>query len=214
MSDEEDSDEMSDEKNRSGEQLNDACDYGDFPSVRSLVSSGASVDYQDKYGDTPAMCCCSRGHSDILQFLLEQGANADLADKYGSTPLIYAAAYNKYECAAVLVRYGVVLDAITTTYGRTVLWYASFCGNLPMVQLLVQGGADIERADNDGSTPIAIARQRGHTAVVAYLGIELNWRRRRNYATVLNSLKGAPTTSKTVRALQCYDVARVIGSYL
>jgi len=50
--------------------------------------------------------------------------------------------------------------------------------------------------------------------VAAYLSIETNWRRRRNYATVLNSLKGAPTTSKAIRALQCYDVARVIGSYL
>ena len=78
----------------------------------------------------------------------------------------------------------------------------------------MQGGADIERADNDGVTPIVIAREEGHTEVVAYQSIELNWRRRRNYATVLNSLKGAPTNSKTVRALQCYDVARVIGSYL
>ena len=148
-----------------------------------------------------------------MQFLLEQGANADLADNDGWTPLIYAALYDKYACVAVLVRHGVLLDAIDK-YGWTALWYASCHGYLPIVQLLVQGGADIERAGNDGKTPIAVARQQGHTAVVTYLSVEINWRRRRTYATVLNSLKSAPTTSKTVRALQCYDVARVIGSYL
>ena len=196
-------------------QLNDACSNGNFPSVRSLVSSGASVDFQDGgyEGLTPAIWCCYRGHSEILQFLLEHGANAELADSYGYTPLIWAARFNKYECTAVLVRHKVVLDAITL-YGQTALWWASYEGYLPIVQLLVQSGANIERASNGGRTPIAIARENNCTAVVAYLSTELNWRRRRNYATVLNSLKGAPTTSKTVRALQCYDVARVIGSYL
>ena len=198
-----------------GFQLNQACDDGNFPRVRNLVSSGASVDYQYANGNTPAICCCQRGYSEILQFILEQGANAELADNAGWTPLIFAAFYTTYyECAAALIRHGVVVDAITTTDWRTALWFASRGGHLPIVQLLVQGGAYIERADNDGMTPIAIARLAGRTAVVAYLSIEANWRRRRNYATVLNSLKGAPTTSKTVRALQCYDVARVIGSYL
>ena len=200
-------------QDNSGQQLSDACKGGNFPSVRSLVSSGTSVDYKDGLGYTPAIYCSWKGHSEILQFILEQGASADLASNNGWTPLICAAYNNKYECAAMLVRYGVVLDAITWS-GETALWNASCLGYLTIVQLLVQGGADIERADNGGKTPIAIAREEGHTAVVAYLSIELNWRRRRNYATVLNSLKGAPTTSKTVRALQCYDVARVIGSYL
>ena len=121
--------------------------------------------------------------------------------------------YDKYECAAVLLRYGVEVDAINKM-GRTALWHASSRGNLPIVQLLLQSGADMDRADDDGKTPIAIAREQGNTAVVTNLALEVIWRRRRNYATVLNSLKGAPTNSKTVRALQCYDVARVMGSYL
>jgi ankyrin repeat protein len=198
-----------------GGQLKIACDTGNLPSVRSLVSSGASVDYQgeDIFGGTPAIYCCYKGHSEILQFLLEQGANAELADIKGSTPLIYAARYNKYECAAVLVRHGVVLDAINT-YGCTALYYASRGGYLSIVQLLVQSGADIDRADNDGQTPIVVARKNNRTAVVTYLTIEGKWQRRRNYATVLNSLKGAPTKSNMMRAFQCYDVARVIGSYL
>jgi len=200
----------------SGEHLNTACHAGNLQRVRSLVSSGTSVDYQarDAGGFTPAISCCRQGHSEILQFVLEQGANAELASNYGGhTPLTYAAVFKEYECAAVLVRHGVVLDAINM-HGETALWLASRYGYLPIVQLLVQGGADISRASNDGKTPIVVARQHNRTAVVTYLRIEVNWRRRRNFATVLNSLKGAPTNSGMMRALQCYDVARVIGSYL
>jgi ankyrin repeat protein len=224
-------------RNNNGEQLIGACDNLNFYYVRNLVTSGASVDYQGGAGGgwTPATICCYRGHSEILQFLLEQGANAELANIAdghseilqflleqgdtelaniaGSRPLHIAAMRNKYECAAVLLRHGVVLDAITKD-GCTALWLASREGYLPIVQLLVQGGADIERADSDGETPIVIAREGGHAAVVAYLAIEVNWRRRRSYATVLNSLKGAPTNSKMMRAFQCHDVARLIGSYL
>lgn len=201
-----------------GDKLNLACFHGDFSTVREVVRSGTSVNYQDYEEFTPAIYCCVRqtdeGNSEIMQFLLDQGANAELATSGGSTPLIYSAKWlGNYNCAAGLVRHGVGLDAFDV-YGCTALWHASRQGYLSALQLLVQSGADIDRASNDGNTPISIARQRGHTAVVAYLTIELNWKRRRNYATMLNSLKGAPTNSKIMRVFQCYDLARVIGTYL
>jgi ankyrin repeat protein len=196
-----------------GCQLITSCNSGNFPGVRSAVSSGASLDYQDGYGYTAAICCCVQGHPEILQYFLEQGANTELADIGGSTPLHYTAVVNKYDCAAVLLRHGVALDTINM-YGETALWWASCEGHLPIVQLLVQAGADIDRACNDGKTPLAMARDVGHPEVVMYLSIEINWRRRKNYATMLNSIKGAPTDSKMMKAFQCHDVARMICSYI
>ena len=38
-----------------------------------------------------------------------------------------------------------------------------------MVQYLVQQGADINQADNDGITPLSVASSEGHTAVANYL---------------------------------------------
>jgi ankyrin repeat protein len=201
-----------------GEGLMTACLMGEFPTVRNIVSllETTIVNYRySETGSTPAIHCCvwSGEKSEILQFLLDQGANADLANIYGTTPLIATAVYNNYESAIVLVRHGVVLDAVNNN-GRTALWHASYFGYLSLLQLLVQSGADIGRADNRGLAPIAMARVQNHTAVVAYLTIELNWKRRRDYATMLNSLKGAPTNSKILRVFQCYDLARVIGTYL
>jgi hypothetical protein len=194
-------------------QLMNSCQDGDFPGVRSSVSNGASVDFQEGDGFTPSNECCIKGHSEILQYLLEQGANAELACHIGWTPLHFAAAHDKYECAAVLLRHGVLVDTIDT-FRCTAIWQASCRGCLSIVQLLVQAGADIDRACNDGKTPLAIARERGHPELVMYLSTESNWRRRRNYATMLNSIKGAATHSNMMKAFQCHDVARMICSYI
>ena len=153
------------------------------------------------------------GHTEILQFLIENGANADLADNNGFTPLHWVVIHNKPAYATVLLSHGVALNAVTT-HGWTALWGASWDGHLPIVKLLVEAGADIDRADNHGMTPRAIATKYGHAAVAKYLQQELNWRRRFPYAAVLHSVKGAPTLNNAIRVLQCNDTAREIGSFL
>jgi ankyrin repeat protein len=195
------------------QQLIAACWGGDFPGVRSSVSGGASVDFQNVMGRTPSMYCCIEGHPEILQYLLEQNANADLADKYGTAPLHWSAERNNQECVTVLLAHGVAVDAITGA-GYTALWFASWKGYLPIVQLLVRGGADFEIASNSGRTPIDVARQYRRAEVVRYLEAESKWRRRRAWAMVFCSIKNVDSASKMMRVLQNRDLAGVIASYL
>ena len=54
-----------------GKQSLTSCYRGDFDGVRSSVNSGASVDFQDEEGDTPAMKCCINGHAEILKYLID-----------------------------------------------------------------------------------------------------------------------------------------------
>ena len=201
---------------QNGEQLLKDCDSGDFDSVRSLVSGGTSVDFQDEEGDdgsTPVINCCSSGQPKILQFLLEQGADADVADGVGWTALHYASGNNKPECMTVLLRHGVVVNAVTMN-GETSLWMASMKGNLPTVELLVQAGADIEKADIFGKIPLDKAREEEHAEVVKYLAAESNWRRRKAWAMVRSSVRDEETLTPMLKVLLCDDVAREIGSYL
>jgi ankyrin repeat protein len=46
---------------------------------------------------------------------------------------------------------------------------AAISGSLDMVQLIVNGGADINAKDNDGMTPLNYAIKNGHKDVVAFL---------------------------------------------
>lgn len=191
------------------------CKAGDLAGVRSLVVRGASVDFKDWSGSTPASYCCYYGHSEILQYLLEEGANTELADDDGSTPLHIAALHNSALCVTVLLQHGVVLDA-TNRDGETALWLASINGHLPIVQLLVEGGADIDRASKDGRrrTPLDVARQESHAAVAKYLNNESKWRRMKAWAMVRSSVRDEEALTPMLKVLLCVDLAREIQSYL
>ena len=267
--------------NQDGENLLDACQVGEFDRARSLVSSGTSVDYQDEDGHTPAYCCCSNEHANILQFIIDQGgdlnrsasngetavyisasknthqclalllqsgaekdralnngatpvyisaqqnshqclalllqdgADANRADNDGFTPLHIAAYYNSSECMTLLLlpQYAVAVDAVSAL-GWTALWYAAFQGHQLIAEMLVQGRANIDIAANDGKTAIDIAREKGHPALARYLDAESKWRRRGAFVMVLSSIQGAPTDSKAMKVLQCYDLGREITTYL
>ena len=49
------------------------------------------------------------------------------------------------------------------------LWKAAEMGYVPVVRALVTKGADVNKAENDGATPLLIASQKGHVEVVRVL---------------------------------------------
>jgi uncharacterized protein len=42
-------------------------------------------------------------------------------------------------------------------------------GHVPVVQALLQGGADVDKAADDGATPLYVASDEGHTDIVRLL---------------------------------------------
>ena len=49
------------------------------------------------------------------------------------------------------------------------LYTASEYGHVDVARALVEGGADITKATNDGSTPLQIATKRKHTEIIHLL---------------------------------------------
>jgi hypothetical protein len=143
--------------------------------------------------------------------------NVDRVDRGNEnwSQLHYASLLDSPQSVSVLLANGVDVDAIDT-HGLTALMIASFQGFLPVVELLVEGGADIAKAERDaGKTAIDMAREHGHLAVVKYLEpAEIKWRRRAPFCMVRSSVKYEEPLTPIVKVLQSEDVSRDIASFL
>ena len=105
--------------------MNEAAVTGDLDSLREHVRRGTSVDVRDEAGYTPLLWAAMAGNEEAALFLLDHGAdpNARVMERVGT-----------------LGENGV---CETTEPGPSVLHYASAVGNVPMVKLLLEKGADV-----------------------------------------------------------------------
>jgi ankyrin repeat protein len=140
-----------------------------------LIKHGADVNSKDEKGITPLHWAAASGKSRIINVLLENGADVNARNDEGLTPLHLAVISGKVGVAKVLLENGADANAI---YDRptllanviyetlTPLHLAAFAGHADMVELLLKHGADPSIGDNEGKTPLDIARERGHVEVV------------------------------------------------
>jgi len=109
----------------------------------------------------------------IVKTLLRAGADVNTFDSQGETALHLAARFGQVECAKALldplVRPLAKLNMPENTFGWTPLLMASVDGQLQMVQLLVDAGADIEKADLSGWSAAEHAALRGHIDIATLL---------------------------------------------
>ena len=114
-----------------------------------LLDKGAEVDRATKDGWTPLFIACQKGHVDVARLLLECDAEVDLATKKGTTPLFTACA------RATSTRRGCCWIKARTLIGRrengtTPLYIACENGHVDAARLLLDKGAEVDRATKDG----------------------------------------------------------------
>jgi uncharacterized protein len=108
----------------------------DVAAARDLIEAGADVDAKDSYDGTGLIRAAERVHSAIVERLLETGIDVDHVNRLGWTALLEA----------------VVLGEGGRAHVRT-------------VRQLVNAGADVGIADEDGVTALEHARRRGFRAI-------------------------------------------------
>ena len=100
---------------------------------------------------------------------IEECRNCSHARDASKNPLYLAVEAGDLGQVQKLVREGIDVNITTNTTNTTALYIAALRNNFPIVQYLLQHGADKDKVNNEGVGPLFIAAQMGHLAVVKCL---------------------------------------------
>jgi ankyrin repeat protein len=116
--------------------LHYASQYGKAEIARALLERGAVVDAQDNEDSTPLHVALQCGNAEVARLMLEHGANIHVRNKEDQTPHhLLLATWNKQ-----------------WPYGH---------GDIDIIQLFLERGADVDAVDDDHSTLLHAASYHG-----------------------------------------------------
>jgi ankyrin repeat protein len=153
--------------------IHDAARKGDAKKVQALLQSDPKlVNDKDSKGDTPLHVAALHGQLNVVQVLIDAGADVNAKNNYAPfTPddlWPYLSPSNHPDPVALL---GVhALDMRDTQNGYTPLDLASFSARyMPVVQLLVNKGANVNAQASSGASPLFWAVLRDQKDEVKFL---------------------------------------------
>lgn len=137
----------------------------DFAAQLSAAAADGKLDYVGPDGDTLLLVAVMANNRDAVQMLLKLGANPDVP--LARAPLGVAASVASFEIVEALVNAGA--DVNGRVESEPAIWRAALSNRRDVVQLLVQRGAAIDAANDDGETPAIAAAQAGHFTMAGTL---------------------------------------------
>ncbi|XP_071604873.1 ankyrin repeat domain-containing protein 22 isoform X2 [Heliangelus exortis] len=135
----------------------------DFNEVQLLLERNSnSLNVQDSIGgDTPLICACKQGNNRIVSYLLKRSADVNLRNRKDRTCLHYAVRkrFTFLDYVLIIILMPVMLIGYLLMSGSTALHYACEMKNLAVIPLLLEAHADASVKNQDGETPLDIARR-------------------------------------------------------
>jgi ankyrin repeat protein len=147
---------------------------GHHRAMRALVAAGADPNAleHDRY-DIVTIAAVANDLP-TLELALALGTSPrNVTSRYDGTALIAAAHLGHVEVVRALIRAGAPLDHVNNL-GWTALIESIVLGDggsrhTDTLRALVEAGASVNLPDREGRTPLALARARGHEAMVRHL---------------------------------------------
>ncbi|GFR94591.1 ankyrin repeat protein [Elysia marginata] len=180
--------------------LHFACDHscGNLGMVRKILDAKANVDAQDMDGNTALHLACNESNVPVAELLLERNANVNLINIDGETPLVWACRARSHRLVEALLKAksdpnvgdGLPLEIAVDTGSvetlrlliasgadiqrRAYLAQASECNQLDMMKVLNNCGADLNKTNSLGKTPLQAACSSEQTSTEA-VRLLLSW---------------------------------------
>ncbi len=142
--------------------------------MRALVKAGADPDALERDRYDIVTIAAVADDLPTVKVALALGASAkNVTSRYDGTALIAAAHLGHDQVVAELIRAGAPLDHVNNL-GWTALIESIVLGNggrrhTATLAALVKAGANVNLADRNGQTPLALARGRGYKEMIAIL---------------------------------------------
>jgi len=119
--------------------------------VALLLEHGADVTVSSTWGFSALLLASAySGAGESLRLLLEQGASPDCRAANGATPLFAASTLGDTDRMAVLLEAGAAFNVVSL---EGALQYAACCGDVRVVELLLELGGAIDAVGRHGRHP-------------------------------------------------------------
>merc|ERR1719231_75223 len=140
--------------------------YAQENQLKALIADGASPSYLGEYNSTGLMWAAVRHKVDLARILLDSGADTESVNAWGRNAMFIAAWEQQDEIVSEMIAAGANVSAGAQHDEWTALHKAAEMGNVAMVRMLLDAGADpTKRTLPDSSfpkgvTPMAITKSK------------------------------------------------------
>jgi len=155
--------------NISDTRLADAAMVPDREAVRTLLKQKADVNTPQADGTTALDWAARHDDLETAELLIRAGADAKAANRFGVTALSLACTNGSARMIEQLLKAGANPNAVVSEAGDTALMLAARTGKPDAVLALLNHGADVNKTNTEGQTPLMWAAAARNSASVQVL---------------------------------------------
>ncbi|WP_299779426.1 ankyrin repeat domain-containing protein [uncultured Formosa sp.] len=151
------------------ESLLESAQNGNLDAIKAAINNGFDPNTRGLENRTVLMFSSFNGHTELVKTLLDNGATIDLKDTTNRTALMYACTGPFATTVKVLLEAGAQVNLKDNHEQWTPIMFAAGEGQIEVMQLLLDAGADVNALDIDGESSYDFAISNNHEEAAKFL---------------------------------------------